>query len=181
MGLTEWIVDDICIVVTFVVLQGGGGFRTAGQKLLENHMQKNRGLGGNNNNATVTSNSYGSSTKTLGASRPVGNAFKPPVMDKQEDEGSSMSKNVFSSSNHGEEVVDERLKNVDPKMIELVKNEIMDSGAPIDWDDIAGLDFVKGIIKEIIVFPMLRPDIFTGLKAPPKGILLFGPPGNNII
>ena len=62
-------------------------------------------------------------------------------------------------------------------MVELIRSEIMDSGATIGWDDIAGLEFVKRIVKEIVVFPMLRPDIFTGLKAPPKGLLLFGPPG----
>ncbi|XP_058810840.1 fidgetin-like protein 1 [Phymastichus coffea] len=79
-----------------------------------------------------------------------------------------------------EEVVeptDERLKSVEPKMIELIKNEIMDCGNPIAWDDIAGLERAKRIIKEIVVYPMLRPDIFTGLRRPPKGILLFGPPG----
>lgn len=75
------------------------------------------------------------------------------------------------------EPTDERLKNIEPKMIELIKNEIMDSGNPISWDDIAGLEHAKQIIKEIVVFPMLRPDIFTGIRRPPKGILLFGPPG----
>lgn len=72
---------------------------------------------------------------------------------------------------------DERLKNIDSKMIELIKNEIMDSGALVKWDDVAGLEQAKRIIKEIVVLPMLRPDIFTGLRRPPKGILLFGPPG----
>ncbi|XP_044004338.1 fidgetin-like protein 1 isoform X2 [Aphidius gifuensis] len=75
------------------------------------------------------------------------------------------------------EFEDERLKNIDPKMIELIKNEIMDSGALVKWDDVAGLEQAKRIIKEIVVLPMLRPDIFTGLRRPPKGILLFGPPG----
>jgi len=44
-------------------------------------------------------------------------------------------------------------------------------------DDIAGLEHAKESIKEMVVWPMLRPDIFTGLRGPPKGLLLFGPPG----
>lgn len=49
-------------------------------------------------------------------------------------------------------VEDERLKNIDPKMIELIRNEIMDCGAPIDWDDIAGLEFAKSTIQVFLLF-----------------------------
>ncbi|XP_026473913.1 fidgetin-like protein 1 [Ctenocephalides felis] len=62
-------------------------------------------------------------------------------------------------------------------MVELIRNEIMDTGNKIGWDDIAGLDFAKSSIQESVVWPLLRPDIFTGLRRPPRGILLFGPPG----
>lgn len=72
---------------------------------------------------------------------------------------------------------DDRLKNIDPKMVDLIRSEIMDNGPTIGWDDIAGLEFAKTSIQEAVVWPMLRPDIFTGLRRPPKAILLFGPPG----
>ena len=35
--------------------------------------------------------------------------------------------------------------------------QIMDHGAPVQWDDIAGLEYAKCTIKEIVVWPMLRP------------------------
>ncbi|KAJ1491017.1 P-loop containing nucleoside triphosphate hydrolase protein, partial [Baffinella frigidus] len=68
-------------------------------------------------------------------------------------------------------------KNIDPKMIEMIENEILDNTGSVTWDDIAGLEFAKTSVMEIVVWPMLRPDIFTGLRGPPKGLLLFGPPG----
>lgn len=87
------------------------------------------------------------------------------------------SEEVAMKTDEIDEVVDERLKNIDPKMVQLIRSEIMDSGATISWEDIAGLEFAKNSIQEAVVWPMLRPDIFTGLRRPPKAILLFGPPG----
>lgn len=65
----------------------------------------------------------------------------------------------------------------DNHLINKIESEILDKSSSITWDDIAGLENPKRIINEIVVWPMLRPDIFTGLRGPPKGILLFGPPG----
>eukprot|EP00033_Pygsuia_biforma_P002528 GCRY01002799.1.p1 GENE.GCRY01002799.1~~GCRY01002799.1.p1 ORF type:complete len:446 (+),score=49.50 GCRY01002799.1:118-1455(+) len=70
-----------------------------------------------------------------------------------------------------------KLKNLDSRMAEMIANEIMDNGPSVCWEDIAGLEFQKQTVKEIVVWPLLRPDIFTGLRGPPKGLLLFGPPG----
>jgi len=33
----------------------------------------------------------------------------------------------------------------------------MDNGPTMTWDDVAGLEFAKKTIKEIVVWPMLRP------------------------
>lgn len=47
----------------------------------------------------------------------------------------------------------------------------------VQWDDIAGLEEAKNSLKENLISPSLRPDIFSGLRAPGTGILLLGSPG----
>lgn len=69
---------------------------------------------------------------------------------------------------------------LDPKLVTQVAMEILDSGAgakQVGWDDIAGLQHAKASVEEAIVWPLRRPDIFVGLRDPPRGLLLFGPPG----
>ncbi|PWA02713.1 hypothetical protein BB558_001141 [Smittium angustum] len=46
------------------------------------------------------------------------------------------------------------------------------------WDEIGGQDEVKERLKEAVEWPLKFPELFTrmGIK-PPKGILLYGPPG----
>lgn len=75
------------------------------------------------------------------------------------------------------ETTDPRLKGIDPKLLETVQNEIIHRVDTVTWEQIAGLEHAKETIKEIVIWPMLRPDLFTGLRGPPKGLLLFGPPG----
>ena len=124
--------------------------------------------------------------KTLGGRR----RFVPPMKQQPKDDEQpggdnlvkEVNKRVFPGSNHTNkdangEPVDERLKNIDPRMVEMIQNEIMDNLAKIEWDDIAGLAHAKKSIQEAVIWPMKRPDIISGLRRAPRGILLFGPPG----
>jgi len=45
----------------------------------------------------------------------------------------------------------------------------------VKWEEVVGLELAKKAIKEAIVYPVQRPDLFP--LGWPRGILLFGPPG----
>jgi SpoVK/Ycf46/Vps4 family AAA+-type ATPase len=68
-------------------------------------------------------------------------------------------------------------KGVDENAAKQVFNEIVVEGDEVHWDDVAGLDAAKKALKEAVVYPFLRPDLFMGLREPARGMLLFGPAG----
>jgi SpoVK/Ycf46/Vps4 family AAA+-type ATPase len=76
---------------------------------------------------------------------------------------------------------DEIMKNlprgVDKQAAQQILNEIVIQGDEVHWDDVAGLEIAKSALKETVVYPFLRPDLFMGLREPARGMLLFGPPG----
>lgn len=47
----------------------------------------------------------------------------------------------------------------------------------VKWEDVANMEFAKKALRESIILPMKRPDLFSGSRKPWKGILMFGPPG----
>lgn len=68
-------------------------------------------------------------------------------------------------------------KGVDENAAKQIFNEIVVQGDEVHWDDVAGLEIAKKALKEAVVYPFLRPDLFMGLREPARGMLLFGPPG----
>ncbi|KFA45772.1 hypothetical protein S40293_07359 [Stachybotrys chartarum IBT 40293] len=66
---------------------------------------------------------------------------------------------------------------VDEGAAKQILNDIIVQGDEVRWNDIAGLDIAKNALRETVVYPFLRPDLFMGLREPARGMLLFGPPG----
>ncbi|KAM5564008.1 hypothetical protein ABKV19_018565 [Rosa sericea] len=61
----------------------------------------------------------------------------------------------------------------------LLADVIPPSDIGVTFDDIGALENVKDTLKELVMLPLQRPELFSKgqLTKPCKGILLFGPPG----
>ncbi|CAH1709182.1 fidgetin-like protein 1 isoform X1 [Aphis gossypii] len=137
------------------------GFHTAKTEL---HIQVNK----QNNVHSNTSETLIKKSLGVNKSRSVVSKFVNPSTDNQKKD-EVKNESTFDDNPY--------LKNIDPKMVEMIRNEIIECKNLITWDDISGLEFAKNTIQESVIWPLLRPDIFKGIRRPPKGILLFGPPG----
>jgi SpoVK/Ycf46/Vps4 family AAA+-type ATPase len=115
---------------------------------------------------------------------------KPPPVKRRETPPSSDQESWEQRSSEGEaededegddhditKILSKLPKGVDLQSARQILNDIVVRGDEVHWDDIAGLDGAKNSLKEAVVYPFLRPDLFSGLREPARGMLLFGPPG----
>lgn len=102
---------------------------------------------------------------------------KPPfILDATTDTKHTTSSPIKGQEERIQTIMDS-LHGVDPKACEQILSDILVMDEKIFWDDIAGLKNAKNSLKETVVYPFLRPDLFKGLREPVRGMLLFGPPG----
>lgn len=75
----------------------------------------------------------------------------------------------------GEKVFDDR--GYDKEMVEIIERDIMQNRPQVCWDDIAGLDEAKKLLKEAVILPSVMPNFFKGIRRPWRGVCMVGPPG----
>ena len=74
-----------------------------------------------------------------------------------------------------EEKVEGKTTAVSSKVKATFDDLVVKEKPNVKWDQVVGLEQAKRAIKEAIVYPVQRPDLFP--LGWPRGILLFGPPG----
>ncbi|KAI7328600.1 AAA-domain-containing protein [Hortaea werneckii] len=105
-------------------------------------------------------------------------AITPPSTDESPDEVAPATPTEEEEWNKRVQGIMKNLpKGVDEAAAKQIFNEIVIQGDEVHWDDVAGLGIAKSALKETVVYPFLRPDLFMGLREPARGMLLFGPPG----
>eukprot|EP00485_Elphidium_margaritaceum_P004859 CAMPEP_0202687752 /NCGR_PEP_ID=MMETSP1385-20130828/3383_1 /ASSEMBLY_ACC=CAM_ASM_000861 /TAXON_ID=933848 /ORGANISM="Elphidium margaritaceum" /LENGTH=693 /DNA_ID=CAMNT_0049342595 /DNA_START=53 /DNA_END=2134 /DNA_ORIENTATION=+ len=91
----------------------------------------------------------------------------------------------YDSDDESDEKEDKHSKNKKSKLSaqeqefrSRLEADIISDKPDVCFKDVQGLANVKLALYETVVLPALRPELFTGLRSPTGGLLLFGPPGN---
>lgn len=72
---------------------------------------------------------------------------------------------------------DEDVDEETAKLRSALSDAIVIERPSVRWDDVAGLDTAKELLKEAVILPMRFPQLFTQGRRAWTGILLYGPPG----
>ncbi|XP_075157040.1 spastin isoform X2 [Haematobia irritans] len=166
-------------------------FLASGRKLTVSSTKRPGNLAVANKSQTLPRN-LGSKNAIAGVSQrqPVKTAATPPAVRRQFSSGrntppqrsrtpiSGIGGTSGGQSTSGASTPVVSVKGVEQKLVQIILDEIVEGGAKVEWSDIAGQEVAKQALQEMVILPAVRPELFTGLRAPAKGLLLFGPPGN---
>ncbi|KAK5172724.1 uncharacterized protein LTR77_002844 [Saxophila tyrrhenica] len=152
------------------------------QKLDSAQSQLNNRLKINNDAPSSPEPAVRKAPKRRTDKRPVTErAVTPPSSDESPDRLGEGAASQTNEQQEWDDKVKRLMKNlpkgVDEAAAKQIFNEVVIQGDEVHWDDVAGLDIAKSALKETVVYPFLRPDLFMGLREPARGMLLFGPPG----
>lgn len=67
---------------------------------------------------------------------------------------------------------------IDDESRRKITSEILIVNPKVRFDDVIGLEHAKQALREMVILPLSKPKLFTGLRKPSKGLLMYGPPGN---
>ncbi len=98
-----------------------------------------------------------------------------PELKKQGiEEGDPIPKEILEKIMISQKDFIEALKVVRPSAM----REVLVETPEVNWEDVGGLQEVKGKLQEAVEWPLKKPEVFKrmGIR-PPRGILLYGPPG----
>ncbi|KAF4453540.1 putative SAP1-member of the AAA-protein family [Fusarium austroafricanum] len=131
---------------------------------------------------SASSTSGDDTNGTRSRPRPVREKEAPiEAGSQEEDSEASESERSLNDMSEWKNKKKQILKNlpagVDSAAAKQILNDIVVQGDEVHWNDVAGLEIAKNALRETVVYPFLRPDLFMGLREPARGMLLFGPPG----
>ncbi|KAI5776895.1 P-loop containing nucleoside triphosphate hydrolase protein [Geopyxis carbonaria] len=151
------------------------------ETLRTDSMGKGRERGRKRSMSEGTESPWGADTDRSTESLPRTPVDQVSYPSSQEDPNGSRPSTVDPEERAWTERIEKALKSigkgVDVASVRQVANEIVVKGDEVHWEDVAGLEGAKNALKEAVVYPFLRPDLFMGLREPARGMLLFGPPG----
>jgi hypothetical protein len=142
----------------------------AGLRKRKFEVPRMNGDGSTNNTSNTNNSSSNSSNSSSGGAASRGQANSNGQSNGQNNGSGNGSKG-------SSEELPPELQHCDADMVEKITKEIMQTGDPVTFSDIAGLEGAKKLVVELVCWPMQRPELFTGMRNLAKGLLLFGPPG----
>lgn len=129
---------------------------------------------------TERANAYQNRIKALLMSQNPIRERSPPISKESESRRTPFTNNYAETSNNQSKKGDNRSSGQsedtrsDSDRMDF-DDLVMKERPKVSWEEVIGLEDAKRAIRESIVYPTKRPDLFP--LGWPKGILLFGPPG----